>query len=310
MSGWYMWHPERFRLHPLINPLFISIHISPSIADRMLTIGVIEYLKKHEPIGARDSGTQQLLEKHGIKSYLSGCLTLTLGLSYSSTKKNDNVCFVDPYFEWGGGETKGKCFQYLRGLIDAMLYRKQVAHLLDKFKGGYHHPKIEQKCPRLGKKIMAAAFYKTYSTLFEDDILFNASYITHNVACEECNNEEEWLQYARDLLQTYSQTKLTITSRIHCALPCLGMQTPTIFVCSAILETNSVSGRYGGLTDLMNIVYQDNGKLVPSRLNAVLNSNQKIGNDTVVSNSTDWMKFRDTLIETVTSFLHPQRPIS
>ena len=44
-----------------------------------------------------------LLEKHGIKSYFSGCLTLTLGLKYKSQEKNDTVYFVDPFYELGGG---------------------------------------------------------------------------------------------------------------------------------------------------------------------------------------------------------------
>ena len=41
---------------------------------------------------------------YGIKSYFSSCLTLTLGIKYKSEEKSDEVIFVDPYYQLGGGK--------------------------------------------------------------------------------------------------------------------------------------------------------------------------------------------------------------
>ena len=57
MNAWFMWKPENFPPSSVINPLFISFHVVPKIASKMLTAQSIEYLKKYEPIGARDIGT-------------------------------------------------------------------------------------------------------------------------------------------------------------------------------------------------------------------------------------------------------------
>ena len=44
----------------------------------MLSPEGIAYLQKHAPIGCRDHYTLQLLQKHQIPAYFSGCLTLSL----------------------------------------------------------------------------------------------------------------------------------------------------------------------------------------------------------------------------------------
>lgn len=88
MNGWFMWNPAKFPPAPSINPLFVSFHIVPSFSERFFTKETIAYLKKFEPIGARDYGTRDLLESYGIKSYYSSCLTLTLGMHYKNEKKN------------------------------------------------------------------------------------------------------------------------------------------------------------------------------------------------------------------------------
>ena len=82
MNSWWMWNPSSFPPSEDINPLFVSFHISPMAEEGMLSDEGVSYLKRYQPIGARDAGTMQILKKHGIQSYFSGCLTLTLGKSY------------------------------------------------------------------------------------------------------------------------------------------------------------------------------------------------------------------------------------
>ncbi len=97
MNGWFMWYPEKFPPAPCINPLFVSFHLAPSIESSFFTEETIKYLKQHEPIGTRDTKTQEMMEKYGIKSYFSGCLTLTLSKSYLKENHGDNIYIVDPY---------------------------------------------------------------------------------------------------------------------------------------------------------------------------------------------------------------------
>jgi len=64
------------------------------------------------------------------------------------------------------------------------------------------------------------------------------------------------MDYAKELIKTYAHARFVITSRIHCALPCLGVETPCIFISSDVLSGSSLrsSGRFGGLLEMMNVV--------------------------------------------------------
>ncbi|AFA40079.1 hypothetical protein Pogu_2052 [Pyrobaculum oguniense TE7] len=95
MNGWFTHKPDTWMPSPQIEPLLISFHVSPDIAWRFLRKPIIEYLKNHEPIGTRDTWTEKLLNKYGIKSYFSGCLTLTLSYKYGPVKKKDKVLLID-----------------------------------------------------------------------------------------------------------------------------------------------------------------------------------------------------------------------
>lgn len=58
------------------------------------------------------------------------------------------------------------------------------------------------------------------------------------------------MEYAKYLIRKYAKAKLVVTSRIHCALPCLGIETPVIFVTSDNLEQGvGRSGSNGRLED-------------------------------------------------------------
>lgn len=58
-------------LPPKIIPLFISSHFAKSVLDR----NEVEYLKQYEPIGCRDEFSLQIMRKHRINAYISGCIT-------------------------------------------------------------------------------------------------------------------------------------------------------------------------------------------------------------------------------------------
>lgn len=98
MNGWYMHRKFNWPPSPLINPLYLSMHITEydflDIGYRFLDGLGGDYLRQFEPIGARDESTLALLKEKGIEAYLSGCLTLTLALP-DQGERGDEVILTD-----------------------------------------------------------------------------------------------------------------------------------------------------------------------------------------------------------------------
>ena len=259
MNGWYMWNPKKFPPSDCINPFFISVHINPKCASDFFSEQTISYLKKHEPIGARDKGTQVLLEHHGIKSYYSSCLTLTLGLKYKTNKKNGKILFVDPYIfpvestpEIAKSLLKA-CFHFIKHPIKAHRLAKKVEYVTW----------VSKYSKWLDRHLSMASFYAIYSKVFTDDLLFNAEYITHIIQNNFSLSDDEKMEQARKLVWLYAGAKLVITSRIHAALPCLGVETPIIFIPSSGLNsTRENAGRFGGIEELFNVIRWKKGRLI------------------------------------------------
>jgi len=87
MNGWYCQWPERWPASAKIRPLLISMHVTQERVDSdfglipseyLLAAPISTYLIRNGPVGARDLNTLSLLQRAGIPSYFSGCLTLTL----------------------------------------------------------------------------------------------------------------------------------------------------------------------------------------------------------------------------------------
>ncbi len=102
LNGWFTRYPERWPPPDLLLPLPISMHITreryrPTAprtpAQALLEGEALAYLKRHQPIGGRDLWTVRLLRQHGVDSYFSGCVTLTLGAE--PVARGDYVCAVD-----------------------------------------------------------------------------------------------------------------------------------------------------------------------------------------------------------------------
>jgi len=72
MNGWFMHDIKKFPPSEKINPIFISFHC----ANENLIGNNLDYFKKYEPIGCRDTKTVELFNKYGIEAYFTGCLTL------------------------------------------------------------------------------------------------------------------------------------------------------------------------------------------------------------------------------------------
>ena len=73
-------------------------------------------------------------------------------------------------------------------------------------------------------------------------------------------NEDEKFKMADELLKGYSQAKVVITSRIHCALPSIGMGTPVVFIEGGLKESYDAN-RLNGISQFFNHHYFDYAKL-------------------------------------------------
>ncbi len=73
-NGWYM-HGGHLQYPDNLDPLYVSVHIAHDwVLD---SDSATEHLRKHSPIGCRDSRTLERFQSRGIDAYLSRCLTLT-----------------------------------------------------------------------------------------------------------------------------------------------------------------------------------------------------------------------------------------
>lgn len=269
MNGWFMRHPLNFPPSEDIDPLFISFHLTPKIEKEFFTEKTIDYLKSHEPIGCRDYGTVRMMESHGVKAYFSGCLTLCLG-EYYNLLKSDRVCFVDPYYEYGAG-AKG-IFSHLKALYYIIKHFRKVSKFIDDFSPEFYGV-LQKISPKLNKWAMASSFYETYRNYFSDDVFKNAVYINHQISQSEYPTNDDKMKLADKLMHMYGSAGMVVTSRIHCALPCVGVETPVIFVTSEDIEDGSLrsGGRLDGIIELINVL-----KWTPKGLHPVSERLKKI----------------------------------
>lgn len=98
-----MWRKWNWPPAKCIIPYLTSMHFmnwgidnwGTSIKDEILYGIGGEYLNSYGPVGCRDINTLKLFKKHKIKSYFSGCITLTLPKMKKRKNKKEYICVVD-----------------------------------------------------------------------------------------------------------------------------------------------------------------------------------------------------------------------
>lgn len=284
MNGWFMHHPLHWPPTNDIIPLFVSFHINSLAKEQLLNEHSLDYLKKFQPIGCRDKGTEELLKINGLNAYFSGCLTLTLGYKYHS-EINDGKCYiVDPFFIIH----KNQISIIIKNIIGLILNYNDIKHIAKKRSKHYS----------LQDLIALVSFYREYKKIFDRQLLLNAEYINHEntTLIDEYPSNKERLNYARLLVQKYSRASLVITSRIHCALPCIGLGTPVIFVENKQqLETSRC--RLSGLRELLNIVEWNH-----NHLEKTFNHTGLISKDNHPQNKNSFKQYANALIERCKAF--------
>jgi len=220
MNGWFTHNVHNWVPAENIEPLFVSFHINNTAAPHMLSEKGIAYLKKHEPIGCRDQFSADTLKAKGIDAYFTGCLTLTLDTyKVDDSERGDDIYIVDPLYSYPSFEKVTYNYKrFLRSIQNGKLFN-------------------------LSKK------KKHLSNFIDEDLMKSAIFINQEPAANTYTNEQKFAM-GEDLLHKYAKAKLVITSRIHCALPCLAMGTPVIFVNG--FDSFVDSCRFDGILDLFN----------------------------------------------------------
>ena len=281
-NGWFMHSPKHWPPSAKINPLFVAFHLNVSAKDYLLSDESIKYFKRYEPIGCRDTKTRDLLVDSGVKAYFSGCMTLTLGEKYKSNKRGETIYFVDPYFKM-----EKSLFAILENFFLLCVKFKKILIINRKlFESG--------KC--LVNLLKTVTFYKEYRILVSYYILLNAEYIIQqSYRYSLLADDYVRLKCAEELVIKYSMAKFVVTSRIHCALPCIGLETPVLFIEDS--EQKDISScRFGGLRELFNIVQWKQNHLVIDK-KYVINDYLKL------TNKTDYIALKNSLIERCRTFM-------
>ena len=267
-----------------IIPFYVAVHFNSTVKDKLLSDESIAYLKKYEPIGCRDTNIVKQLQSKGINAYFSGCMTLTLGRNYHSEIKENKYYFVDPYFV-----THWNLYTILYNAIYLLFHWKPICIIAKK------HPD-----PKTGlrKKMIMTTFYREYKRFFRKEILINAEYINQQSIeyIRKFPTDEELLKEAERLVKCYAKAKLVVTSRIHCALPCLGVGTPVIYTEDAH-QSEASACRFGGLRELFNILKWDNGHLTKE-----FDGKTPLDDTSSWSNKTIWKELAERLATQCTRF--------
>lgn len=273
MNGWFMHEPQNWPPSPKIHPLFVSFHLNSLARKKMMTEKSISYFKKHGTVGCRDYDTVELLKSKGVDAYFSGCLTLTLGKTFKSTSaERGGIYFVDVHHV-----PTRNLLTFFKMLF--LLVRKYnlISALSKKNRGNF-----------LFKNLLSFSFfYASYSKMFTDEVLMNAEYIQHEIP-DTLLSDKKKFEFAKSILKKYSTAKYVVTSRIHCALPCLSMGTPVLYV-ENVNQSEASYCRLNGLRELFNIIEYDKGNLTSNFVK------KKITSSSVFKNKEDYKMYYDKL---------------
>ncbi len=205
-NGWFEiepYWPAPDGLHPLFVAFFAER------PDLLIRKEYADYYRRNAPIGARSVATVKAFEEIGVDAYFSGCLTLTL--PRSNHEREDRIYAVD---------------------VDPVLYekvvpehiRKRAVHLSHELPGGNEGRFTrlqywsENRLVRgVNKGMDRLGAWKIGPPDGAWDSIRRLSFSMR-------------MRRAQELLDQYGRAKLVITSRLHCALPCLALGTPVLLV--------------------------------------------------------------------------------
>lgn len=293
MNGWFTYNPKLWLPNENISPLFISFHLNSEVKDKVLTPETILYLKKHSPIGCRDTYTMNVLKDKGIDAYYSGCLTTTLGYSYSINKKNNDIVIVDPYSYMPNG--KG-VYEIFKTICQSIVYLFPIVKLIKKYKKDNHFM-INFSKIGIGRILLITKSYLLLKKILEKDLIWKARYITHYYMNSEYPDDAQRFDRAKELLNIYGSAKFVITSRIHSAFPSISLGTPVVYIKNLSDEQKS-SCRLDDINNFFNVIEVKNEKVTSNSIK------EKINNKTTFINKTFYLNLQKCLIDKCIAFIN------
>lgn len=216
LNGWFTNEPRGWCPAPAIDPLFVSFHLN-SMAEKALLSGAnLEYFRRHAPIGCRDRDSVRRFQAAGVDAFFTGCLTLTLSGYAEPAADRKETILVDHDL----GLRVQSRVPWLRRLLSpgcrSKMRRREALH-------AFFSPALLDASPR----------------------------VTHSLPPRTLTEDQKF-DAADALLRRYARARLVVTARIHCALPCLAMGTPVLFVNAYHKESDTC--RFDGLLELFNRV--------------------------------------------------------
>lgn len=287
MNGWFTHKPQNWPPSKSIKPLFVAFHLNSSAYKELLSPASLDYFKAHEPIGCRDENTTEVLRSHGVDAYFSSCLTTTLGYKYKSAENDGNIYVVDAVHYVPESQRRLQKYKFL--LYYIIHFRGVNKFINSALKNNSYNVNLTNEYNRFCCLIRS---YRIVKQLISKEDMEKVVVLTQFHHSFELPTNEERFSRAEDLLHKYARAKLVITSRIHVALPCTGLETPVIFLKNQEDSEESVC-RFKGLLSLLNVIefYRDHVVVCPFKT--------PLGN---ITNPTEYRVYADKLIAKCKSF--------
>ncbi len=133
----------------------------------------------------------------------------------------------------------------------------------------------------LGDYTEADKYLQTLVNYYFSKIIFTQhGKLSKTTPCNKCFDE------ARSMLKLYARAKLVVTTRLHCALPCLALGTPVIFI-----NKHYDYKRFPGLYELLNTIGIDKDNKFKINVQKDINGN--------IKNPETYKKYAESLKKTV-----------
>lgn len=94
LSGWFKTNRSEWPPNPKLVPLIYSFHIRLFQCPELVSKESIEFFRQNQPIGCRDSYTEELLRAKGVDAFTSNCLSMTFPRRLPKCEKQTEVFVV------------------------------------------------------------------------------------------------------------------------------------------------------------------------------------------------------------------------
>lgn len=213
VNGWFSHNSNIWPFDNYILPKITSFHLKRNL---VLSDDQINFLKSKQPIGCRDLDTVRKLRELKIRSYFSGCMTMSI--KKRNVKKEGLLFIIDNIKVDSNGDAISTYGD--PGIITFKDFSKWR-----------------------GSKFIIKQLRKSYSRKKIKNAEFLTQFASKDIYGENAFNLSE------KLLDHISKKELVVTTRIHTLMPAMSMGTPALFI-----MINNDDHRFKGLMKFWNYI--------------------------------------------------------